>query len=106
MKETKRVFMMYPFYDRTGLEAYLQKQADQGWILEEIGALGWRFRRTSKKTIHYAVTYFPKASSFDPGPSEQLKEFHEFCAHTGWQLAASNAQMQIFYNEKEYPIPI
>lgn len=32
--------------------------------------------------------------------------FHDFCAHTGWQLACTSAQLQIFYNERENPIPI
>ncbi len=32
--------------------------------------------------------------------------FHDFCAHTGWKLACSWHQMQVFYNEKESPIPL
>ena len=32
--------------------------------------------------------------------------FHNFCAHTGWQLSCTSAQLQIFYNERENPIPI
>ena len=32
--------------------------------------------------------------------------FQEFCAHSGWILAAASAQMQIFYNEAEDPVPI
>ena len=29
-----------------------------------------------------------------------------FFDHTGWQLACTSAQLQIFYNERENPIPI
>ena len=32
--------------------------------------------------------------------------FHDFCAHTGWQLVCTSAQLQIFYNERENPTPI
>ena len=63
-------------------------------------------RRIEPKNIHFAVSYYPKASEFDPEPSEEQKMFHDFCAHTGWQLACTSAQMQIFYNERENPTPI
>lgn len=32
--------------------------------------------------------------------------FYDLCAHTGWTLAASSGQMQVFYNERENPVPI
>lgn len=97
---------MFSFYDRTGIEDYLEKQAKDGWLLEKNTAFGWIFRRIEPADISFSVTYFPKASAFDPEPSEQQKDFREFCEHTGWTLAASNAQMQIFYNRQEDPVPI
>lgn len=106
MKKTKRCLVMYSFYDRTGIEAYLEKQAENGWLLEKINTFGWQFRRIEPKKIHFSVVYFSKASAYDPGPSEQQMRFREFCEHTGWNLAASNAQMQIFYNEADNPTPI
>ncbi|MDK2902356.1 MAG: hypothetical protein PWQ93_275 [Clostridiales bacterium] len=59
----------------------------------------------AEKTAFF-VSYYPKASEFDPEPSEDQKAFHDFCEHTGWILAATSAQMQIFYNERENPTPI
>ena len=56
--------------------------------------------------IHFCVTYYPRASDFDPGPSEDQQTFHDLCSHTGWQLACTWHQMQVFYNEKESPIPL
>lgn len=106
MKETKRKLITFTFYDRTGIEAYLERQAEQGWLLEKTSAFGWVFRRIEPAKIHFAVTYFPAASIFDPGPSEGQLRFQEFCAHTGWELIASNAQIQIFCNRQEKPIPI
>ena len=32
MKNTKRCFVLFSFYDRTGIEAYLEKQAEKGWM--------------------------------------------------------------------------
>ena len=45
MRQTKHSFQVFSFYDRSGMEAYLEKQSEKGWLLEEIGALCWRFRR-------------------------------------------------------------
>jgi len=106
MRDTKRRFELFSFFDHTGIRTHLEKMAGKGWMLEKISNFGWIYRRTEPKEIHFAVSYYPKASEFDPEPSEEQKTFHEFCAHTGWMLACTSAQMQIFYNEQENPIPI
>lgn len=106
MKEHKRRLGQFSFYDRTGIVAYLEKQAEQGWMLERIGGFGWRFRRIEPQRIRFNVVYFPKASAFDPEPSEEQLAFQDFCSQSGWKLAASSAQMQIFYNEAPDPVPI
>lgn len=106
MKNTKRCFVLFSFYDHTGIEAYLERQAENGWMLDKTSAFGWRFRRIEPEKINFSVVYFSKASAFDPEPSEGQLCFQDFCEHTGWKLAASNAQMQIFYNEADNPTPI
>ena len=106
MKQTKRCYVMFSIYDRTGIETFLEKQAENGWMLDKTSAFGWHFHRITPQKIHFSVVYFSKASAFDPEPSEQQLSFQDFCEHTGWRLAASNAQMQIFYNEATDPTPI
>lgn len=106
MKNTKRRIEPLSFYDHTGISSHLEKMAAKGWMIEKIINTGWVYRRMEPKQVHFAVSYYPKASEFDPEPSEEQKMFHEFCAHTGWQLACTSAQLQIFYNERENPIPI
>jgi len=106
MKNTKRRFETFSFFDHTGISAHLEKMARNGWMIERITSFGWIYKKTEPKTVHFAVSYYPKASEFDPEPSEDQKTFHEFCAHTGWELACISAQMQIFYNENENPTPI
>lgn len=105
-KKIKRVPYNFAFYDRTGIKNFLEKQAQKGWMLEKLTSLFWVFKRMEPKNIHFAVTYFPKASFFDPNPSQELVRFREFCEHTGWKSIASNAEMQIYYNEEEEPTPI
>lgn len=106
MKDTKRKIMPFTFYDRTGIESKLEAQAAKGWLLEKCAASGWIYRRIEPAKIHFSVVYFPVADLFDPHPSEKQVRFQEFCEHTGWELVASNAQMQIFCNRREHPIPI
>lgn len=106
MKNTKRRIEPLSFFDHTGISRHLEKMAAKGWMIEKIVNTGWVYRRIEPKNIHFAVSYFPKASEFDPEPSEEQKVFHDFCAHTGWQLACTSAQLQIFYNERDNPIPI
>ena len=106
MKDTKRKIMSFTFYDRTGIERKLETQAAKGWLLEKCSAAGWIYRRIEPAKIHFSVVYFPGADAFDPHPSEKQVRFQEFCEHTGWELIASNAQMQIFCNRRENPIPI
>ena len=106
MYDRKRKLMPFTFYDRTGIERRLEEQTEKGWLLEKCSAAGWIYRRIEPAKIHFSVVYFPAADAFDPHPSEKQKRFQEFCEHTGWELIASNVQMQIFCNRRENPIPI
>ena len=106
MRQYKYLIAQFTFYDRTGICHLLEEQAEKGWVLDKVTNYAWRLRRMAPKKMHYAVTYFPKASAFDPGPSEHQQELHAFCAHSGWILAGTTAQMQIFCNESENPVPI
>lgn len=106
MKNTKKCLVMFSFYDRTGIQTYLEKQAQKGWLLTKITNWSWHFQRIEPQTLRFSVSYFSKASAFDPEPSEHQLSFQDYCEYTGWKLAASNAQMQIFYNEQENPTPI
>ena len=106
MRNYKYLMTQFTFYDRTGICRILEAQAERGWLLDRVTNYAWRFRRMEPQKVHYAVTYFPKASAYDPGPSEQQKDLYEFCAHSGWVLAGTSAQLQIFYNMAENPVPI
>lgn len=105
MRETKRCIPKFTFYDKAGIRKYLEEQAERGWMLEKI-SLNWVFRRIEPRKLRFSVTYFPKKSVFEAEGSEEQRLFWDFCEHAGWKLAATNEQMQIFYNEKEDPVPI
>ena len=105
MKDVERRLERFTFYDHTGIEAHLEKMAAEGWMLEKIPYL-WHYRRCEPRNVKFCVTYYPRASVFDPGPTEGELDFHAYCERTGWKLAASNAQLQIFYNEDPDATPI
>ena len=106
MKTTKRRMEFFAFYNHTGIEQHLNKMAKQGWLIESITNLYWTYRKIEPRDIHFSVSYYPRGSDFDPEPTEDQQTFHDFCAHTGWTYACSWFQMQVFYNEKENPIPL
>jgi len=106
MRKKLRRMEMLSFYDHTGIEKHLAKMAKKGWMIEQITNQFWTYRRIEPKDYRFTVTYYPKASDFDPGPSDAQQTFYEFCAHTGWELACTWFQMQIFYTSSERPIPI
>lgn len=106
MKNTKYRYEVFSYFDCTGIADHLTKMAQKGWLVEKLSNFGWTYRRIEPKKLTFYVSYFPKASEFDPKPTEAQKTFYDFCRYTGWELAAASAQMQIFYNEQENPVPI
>ncbi len=106
MKKTKRRLEMYSFFNYDGLCRHLEKMAAKGWLIDKVTNLGWIYRKVEPMKVTFAISYYPKASEFDPEPTEGQKRFIEFCEHTGWKLACTSAQAQMFYNEQENPTPI
>ena len=106
MRDRKWDFIPFSFYDTTGMVRHLEKRAEQGWLVERMTNLGWHYRRIKPRRLRFTVTYYLRASAFDPEPTEGERTFHDFCAQTGWKLAASSGQMQVFYNEDPDPVPI
>ena len=106
MREVKRTVPVYSFYDRTGIQNYLETQAEKGWMLEKAGTLCWQFRRCEPRKLKFSVVYFPEADLYDPKPGEGEETFRDLCEHSGWKFAGSQAQMQIFYSESANPVPI
>ena len=106
MRKTRTRLELFSFYDHVGIAAHLERQAREGWLLESIGSWGWKYRRIEPRAVKFYVTYFPKASVYDPGPSERERTFRAYCEEAGWKLAAASAQLQVFCCDDPDPIPI
>ena len=94
------------FYDRTGIESYLQKQAEKGWHLEKAGPMFWKFRRGINETVRYCVVYQRKWDLDSPYADERKRQLEELCEHGGWELAGDKGCMQIYRTTKADATPI
>lgn len=106
MKQRKRRFETFPIYNATGICRHLEKMAARGWMIERMSSLWWTYRRIEPRNLRFAISNLPNLSQFDPDNLEERQEFLDFCAHDGWQLACSTAQVHIFWNEEENPTPL
>lgn len=106
MKNTKRCFCNFSFYDQEAIQEKLETMASKGWMVEKLSNMMWTYKRIEPKQLRFAVTYFPDASEFDPGPTEGELTKMDFCAQDGWILAVRWGAMQIFYNENLDAVPI
>lgn len=105
MREYKYRMETFYLFDHTGIQRHLEEMAARGWLLDKLGPL-WRYRRIEPQALHFAVTYFPEASVYDPEPREGQWDYQELCRDAGWTHAATQGQMQIFYTEAEDPVPL
>lgn len=105
MRDVKYRLESYTLYDYRGVERHLEAMEAKGWRLEKTGNL-WKYRRTEPKKVHYAVTYVPEASEFNPAPTAGQENLAELCAAAGWEKAADWFQMQIFRSEQPDPMPL
>ena len=45
MKNTKRQFTRFAFYDQTAMEKHFEKMASEGWLIEKISTYFLHYRR-------------------------------------------------------------
>lgn len=105
MKEMKRCFCNFSFYDQQAIQEKLEEMAESGWMLEKTGFM-WTYKRIEPKKLRFSVTYFPNASDFDPSPTEGELTKIDFCRQDGWNLVTTWGVMQIFCNEDLDAVPI
>lgn len=106
MLRTKRRMEFFAFYDDQGIARHLERMAGKGWLIERINNYFWTYRKIEPQRLRFAVTYFPEASDFNPGPTENQQTFLECCESAGWQFAAQWCQMQIFCSENPAAVPL
>ena len=106
MKKTKKFLFPLSFYDQRAIQNKLEDLARQGWMLKQPGQYFWTFERMEPRELRFAVTYFPGASEFDPGPTVGELTKMDFCAQDGWRFVAKRGVLQVFCNEDPDAVPI
>ena len=106
MKNTKRCFCNFSYYDQQAIQETLENMAERGWMLEKPGSFMWTYKRMEPQKLRFSVTYFPNASDFDPTPTDGELTKIDYCRQDGWNLVSSWGVMQIFYNENVNAVPI
>lgn len=106
MRETRRCFCNFSYYDQQAIRETLEDMAARGWMLEKTGSFWWTYRRMEPKKLRFSVTYFPDASEFDPGPTEGELTKLDYCRQDGWELVTRWGVMQIFCSENPDAVPI
>ena len=106
MREKKWVLNIYQPDDEAAIVKRLEKLATKGWFLERADNWGWTLRRGEPAQVRYAVTYFPEASVFDPGPTEDQETYADYCRAAGWEFVSSYGPVQYFRSDLPDPVPI
>lgn len=106
MREKKWVLNIYQPDDEAAIVKRLEKLATKGWFLERADNWGWTLRRGEPAQVRYAVTYFPGASVFDPGPTEDQETYADYCRAAGWEFVSSYGPVQYFRSTRPDPAPI
>lgn len=106
MKDMKYILNNNDLYDYHRLQEKLTRLAAEGWHLEKITNLLWKFRRGEPKQVRYEIIYSAAASVYNSRPTESEEELADLCAQAGWELAASVAQVQIYRNEDPNATPL
>ena len=106
MREKKWVLNIYQPDDEAAIVKRLEKLAAKGWFLERADNWGWTLRRGKPAQVRYAVTYFPGASVFDPGPTEDQETYADYCRAAGWEFVSSYGPVQYFRSDLPDPAPI
>ena len=50
MKEMKRCFCNFSFYDQQAIQEKLEEMAESGWMLEKTGNFMWAYKRIATRT--------------------------------------------------------
>ncbi len=102
MKNIKTTLIPASLFRHSRIEAYLEKKATEGWLLEAATGLFFRFRRMEPKKLRYEVVNFPEGvteRNLDEAYAQRRREAAE---EKGWKLAARQGGFLIFYTEQAH----
>ena len=108
MKNTKKEFIFYPYYDSQGHARHFEEMEAAGWQLQNPGnsRMCFTYRRVQPAQVSYAVTYFADASVYDSSLDRDRQQFVDMCRAAGWQRVGGINKLQIFRNQDPDATPL
>lgn len=86
--------------DYKAVERYLNRQAQKGWELEKAGLFLARWKRSERSDLRWCLDLAkPKEER------EDRKDYADFCAQCGWELAALRDQVYYFKSIPGFDAP-
>lgn len=97
--------LSYGVNDTQAMSELFERFAKKGWHFDKLYGTGVLFIKGEKQACAYAVDLFSlKRKNND---DEQLQEYYDFCAQSGWEFADGYDQYQVFKAaEGAEPIPL
>lgn len=93
-------------FEYEAVEKHLAKMALDGWQLERVHGILWKYKEAEPKNLTYSVAYIPEADDLNPHKTKGELEFVEYCEAAGWEKVGDWNQMQIFVTERANPVSI
>ncbi|MEW6623055.1 MAG: DUF2812 domain-containing protein [Bacillota bacterium] len=105
--KTKRVFWGFFSLDYKAMETYLEKMAQEGWMLEKVGRFTAKFKAIEPQNLKFYVDLFKDGGPFSGENHDYVKDYRGLCEETGWHYITSQDYLQFFYAQGDQnPTPI
>lgn len=102
-KETCWRWFRYAAEDVKAAQAELDRMADQGWELEELGLLCAKFRRAEQPRRCWVES--SRWKSVRRKDENSRAEYLELCDEAGWELVEESRDL-FYFRGKKAPIPL
>ncbi|MDR3595781.1 DUF2812 domain-containing protein [Clostridium sp.] len=104
-KDTKITFFIYSPYECAAVEKYLEKMAEDGWLLIWIKGAIFKFKKIEPQKIKYSVDILRKdVSIMDSVYEDELLEYQEYCKAAGWTYICQTGKIQVFTSKGDTKI--
>ena len=104
MKKTKKVFKYIDITEYKNFEKYLEKKAENGWMLIKLNNSTMIFELGEKRSLSFDISLLDQYAPFDLPDKEIEKDYRRLCEETGWIFCANNTYFQVFYTESNSKI--
>ncbi|MBQ4650148.1 MAG: DUF2812 domain-containing protein [Firmicutes bacterium] len=96
-------FRMMP-YDYAGVEQHLSEMAAKGWILDEIGTFGWKYKKCQTAELKFSVTFLN--SHVGGTLAEGAEVLDAYCLSEGWKKLIVWQKMHIYCTDNIEAAPL